>query len=164
MRGDALLGVGKHAEAIADYDAALKFQPDESGVLNNLAWVLATSPQDALRDGQRALKLATTACEVTKYEAPHILSTLAAAYAETGDFPTAIEWSTKAVALAGQQLKAVEQEGNDLEELKEQLDQLEKELAEYQQSKPWGELIQPPKPAESTRPQEGDLQLNAPQP
>ena len=49
-RGDALLSVGKHEEAIEDYNAP-ELKPDEDGMLNNLAWVLATSPEDKLRDG-----------------------------------------------------------------------------------------------------------------
>ena len=43
-RADSYLSVGKQAEAIADYEAALKTQPKDSGILNNLAWVLSTSP------------------------------------------------------------------------------------------------------------------------
>ena len=65
-----------------------QIEPDE-GLLNNLAWVLATSPDDKLRDGKRAIELATKAAEVSNYETPHVLSTLAAAYAETGDFEKA---------------------------------------------------------------------------
>ena len=53
--------------------------------------MLATSPDDKLRDGARAVKLATKAAEASGYETPHILSTLAAAYAETGDFENAAE-------------------------------------------------------------------------
>jgi tetratricopeptide (TPR) repeat protein len=126
-RGDALLSIGKHAEAIKDYNVAVKLKPDDHGILNNLAWVLATSPVDALRDGKRSIELGTKACEVTKYEMPHILSTLAAGYAETGDFETAIKWSTKAVEL-----------GRD--KLKDQLEQLKKELEGYKRREKFREL------------------------
>ncbi len=126
-RGDARLSIGQHAEAVQDYNAALKQAADNDGVLNNLAWVLATSPKDEVRDGQRAIELATKACEVTNYEMPHILSTLAAGYAETGDFEKAIHWSTKAVELGR-------------EKLKDQLEQLEAELKSYQDGKPFREL------------------------
>jgi len=78
-----------------------------------------------LRDGKRAIELATKACEVTDYKKPHILSTLAAAYAETGDFKTAIKWSTKAVEM-----------GSKDEEVDEQL---KNELKSYQEKKPWRE-------------------------
>ncbi|GIW95610.1 MAG: hypothetical protein KatS3mg110_3651 [Pirellulaceae bacterium] len=123
-RGDALLSIGKHAEAIQDYNRALQLKPDDSGLLNNLAWVLATSPEDSLRDGKRALELALKACELTDYKEAHILSTLASAYAELGDFENAIKWSTKAVELG---------------ENDEQKEQLKKELETYRQGKPFRE-------------------------
>ncbi len=131
-RGDAYLNVGKQAEAVADYEKALKLQPKEQGILNNFAWVLATSPDDKLRNGKRAIELATLACEVTEYKLPHILSTLAAAYAETGDFETAIKWSTKAVEIGD----------------KEHDESLKKELESYKAKKPWRESLNEDKPAE----------------
>lgn len=130
LRGDLYLTVGKHAEALADFDAALAQTPDESGVLNNYAWTLATSPIDELRDGKRAIELATKACELTEYKLPHILSTLAASYAETGDFDKAIEWTQKAI-----DLDKAENEGANEADLKN-------ELASYQAKKPFRELQQ----------------------
>lgn len=130
MRGDQYLSIGKHAEAIADFEAALVQSPEESGVLNNYAWTLATSPVDDLRNGKRAVELATKACELTEYKLPHILSTLAASYAEAGDFDKAIEWAQKAI-----DLDKAEHEG-------EHADDLKKELASYQAKKPFRELQQ----------------------
>ena len=125
-RGDALLSMGKRAEAIADFEKAAAQQPKGKDVLNNLAWLLATAPEDKLRDGKRAVTLATQACELTDYKEAYILSTLAAAYAETGDFDNAVKWSSKAVEL-----------GKD----KEHADALKKELASYQAHKPWREAL-----------------------
>jgi len=125
QRGDALLSVGKHAEAVKDYEEALKLEPEDTGVLNNLAWVLATSPDDAVRNAKRSLECGLKASELTKYEKPHILSTLAAGYAESGDWETAIKWSSKAVELG------VGEEDVD--------GQLKKELEGYKQKKPWRE-------------------------
>ena len=122
-RGDAQLAIGRHAPAIADYEKAIKHLPDSPGLLNNFAWVLATSPNDKLRDGKRAIELATKACELTDYKMAHILSTLASAYAETGDFQTAKKWSEKAVELCDE----------------EQKEQLAEELESYRQKKPWRE-------------------------
>jgi tetratricopeptide (TPR) repeat protein len=132
-RADAYLSIGKQAEAISDYEQAIKVNPKDSGVLNNLAWVLATSPNEKLRDGKRAIELATTACEVTEYKEAHILSTLAAAYAESGQWDEAVKWSKKAVELGG--------EGID--------EQLKKELASYEQKKPWRERQEISEPQES---------------
>jgi tetratricopeptide (TPR) repeat protein len=122
-RGDAYLNIGQHAEAIADFEKALKIEAEDTTILNNLAWVLATSPQGDLRDGKRAVELATKACELTEYKLPHILSTLAAAFAESGNFDNAVEWSQKAVAMDDPENDA----------------QLEKELASYQKKQPWRE-------------------------
>lgn len=121
-RGDAYLTQGDHAAAIADFEKALEELPEDAALLNNLAWVLATSPEDELRDGKRAVELATKACEVTEYKQAHILSTLAAAFAESGDFDTAIEWSEKAVEMGADQEA-----------------QLTKELASYRGGEPWRE-------------------------
>ena len=119
-RGDAQLGVGDHAAAIADYEKAHKLRPKDSGLLNNFAWVLCTSPVDKLRNGKRALAMADDACKLTDYKQGHILSTLAAAYAETGDFDNAKKWSQKAI-----------EAGRD-----DQKDALRKELESYNAGKP----------------------------
>jgi tetratricopeptide (TPR) repeat protein len=140
-RGDAYLSVGKQGEAIADYEQALEVEPDESGVLNNLAWVLATSPDDQLRDGKRALELARKACEVTDYEQAHVLSTLAAAHAELRDFENAIQWSSKAVEL---------DQG--------QIEQLAQELESYREKKPWRER-QVIEENEGPTPEDQDLEV-----
>ncbi len=130
-RADTYLNVGRQAEAIADYEKALKIEPQDHSLLNNLAWVLATSPDAKLRNGRRAIELATLACKVTEYKLAYILSTLAAAYAETGDFATAMKWSAKAVEIGD----------------KEHDDSLKKELQSYKAKKPWRELLPEEKPA-----------------
>jgi tetratricopeptide (TPR) repeat protein len=122
-RADAYLSIGKQADAIADYHQALQVRPKEPGLLNNLAWVLATSPDENLRDGKRAIELAKQGCEVTEYKEAHILSTLAAGYAESGEWDEAIKWSKKAIEVGGESID----------------DQLKKELASYEQKKPWRE-------------------------
>jgi tetratricopeptide (TPR) repeat protein len=89
---------GEWYRAIADYDRALEIQPQLASAHNNLAWLLATCPVDGLRDGQAALKHATWACKATDWAAPHCLGTLAAAYAEVGDFGQAVQWQERALA------------------------------------------------------------------
>jgi tetratricopeptide (TPR) repeat protein len=123
-RADTYLMVGKHAEAMADYERALELSPDDESILNNLSWLLSTSPVDEVRDSSRAIELATKACELTDYKAAYILSTLAAGYAEAGDFEKAIQWSQKAV-------------DNSSDELREPLT---KELESYRAGKPWREI------------------------
>lgn len=134
-RGDTYLSLGKHKEAVADFEEALKQVPNDPGILNNLAWVLATSPEEGVRDGKRSITLATKACETTNYELPHIISTLAAGYAETGDFESAMKWSKQAVSLSKDALQ----------------ENLSKELASYEAKKPWREkLDEPDMPLEPT--------------
>jgi len=135
LRADAYLNIGKHAEAIADFDKALTQKDDDEGLLNNYAWVLATSPEDKLRDGQRALKMATKAAEASAYETPHILSTLAAAYAETGDYDNAVKWSEKSIEQAQIQVDAAKPE-DDKTKMEADRDQLKKELQSYHDHKP----------------------------
>lgn len=125
-RADAYLSIGKQAEALADYEQALKLEPENTSVLNNLAWLLATSPNDDLRDGARSIELGTKAAELTEYKQAHILSTLAAGYAESGDFETAKKWSQKAVDTGSPELQ----------------EPLRKELESYQRGEPWRELQQ----------------------
>ncbi|MFN6205422.1 MAG: tetratricopeptide repeat protein [Planctomycetota bacterium] len=124
-RGDAYLSLGDHKNAIKDYTEALAFEPEDDGILNNLAWVLATSPVDELRDGKKAVELATKACEVTEFSQPHILSTLASAYAEVGDFENAIKYCKDGLAKSDNP---------------KQQESMTKELKSYEEKKPWREL------------------------
>ncbi len=139
-RADAYLNMGAHKKAIADYEIAVKTATDDSGILNNFAWVLATSPEDKLRDGKRAIDLARKACELTEYKQAHILSTLAAAYAETGDFKNAVKWSEKACKLGDESIK----------------EQLQQELESYKKDKPWRETTIETTPPEKKEKKEED--------
>ena len=68
--------------------------------LNNLAWLLAAHPSDALRNGAEAVRLAERACELSEHREPVMLGTLAAAYAEAGRFGDAVKTAEKARDLA----------------------------------------------------------------
>jgi len=92
--------LGRTREAVAQYREALKLDPDLSTALNNLAWVSATSPDDGLRNGTEAVRLAERACALTHYAQPWFVATLAAAYAEAGRFPEAVATAEKAEQLA----------------------------------------------------------------
>ena len=89
---------GEWQKAIDDYREALRLQPKLPFAQNNLAWLLAACPVDALRNGQEAVEHATGACNVTGWSNPSCLGTLAAASAEVGDFVQAVRWQKRALA------------------------------------------------------------------
>jgi len=68
--------------------------------LNDLAWIRATAPDSRLRNGAEAVKLAEQACKLTEFKDPQLIGTLAAAYAEAGQFEQAVENGERAKELA----------------------------------------------------------------
>jgi protein O-mannosyl-transferase len=94
----ALVKKGRAPEAIAQWDRALAYEPNDPESTNNLAWVLATSPDSQVRSGPRAVQLAEHAVQMTND--PMRLRTLAAAYAETGQYLAAVATANKALEMA----------------------------------------------------------------
>jgi len=101
-RAEAWKAKGDFARAKADYEDALRLQPKNVVVGCNFAWLLATCPDERLRDGRRAVKLATAGCEQMKWKEPELIDTLAAAYAETGNFDEARTREIRALKLAAE--------------------------------------------------------------
>jgi tetratricopeptide (TPR) repeat protein len=98
--GNLLLQKGRPADAIAQYEKSLELAPDDTVAQIDLAWVLATCSNSALRDGKKALVLAGRANEGSGGNNPLALRSLAAAYAETGQFRVAIETAGMAWQIA----------------------------------------------------------------
>jgi outer membrane biosynthesis protein TonB len=82
--------------------------------------------------------MALEACKLTDYTQAHVLSTLAAAYAESGDFESAVKWSQKAVELGKPEQKA----------------DLAKEMETYKAQKPFRELKDEEQPEQKPAPPE----------
>jgi tetratricopeptide (TPR) repeat protein len=91
---------GETAEAIQHYDKALEISPKSIPALTNLAWVIATCSNGSLRNGARAVEIARRADELSGGSNPIVLRTLAAAYAEAGQFEKAIETARAAIQLS----------------------------------------------------------------
>jgi tetratricopeptide (TPR) repeat protein len=98
--GRVLISQNDFQEGISQYEQALRIVPDSSLFANNLAWQLATCPDPRLRDGERAVTLARQANQASNGKDPMILNTLAAAYAENGQFQLAIGTGQDALRLA----------------------------------------------------------------
>jgi Zn-dependent protease with chaperone function len=97
--GDLHYSRGNIREAIEAYERSLSLAPESPKVLNNLAWLYATSEDRALRDPARALDLARRAA--AHAPAPHVLDTLAESYFVNGMYEEAIAAGTRALSLAG---------------------------------------------------------------
>ena len=96
----ALEEKGNPAEAMQHYQKALEVAPSSIPTLTNLAWLLATSPDASVRNGAKAVELAKQADQLVGGTNTLVLRTLAAAYAENGEFPNAIGTANSAMQLA----------------------------------------------------------------
>jgi tetratricopeptide (TPR) repeat protein len=89
------------AQAVVELSEISQMAPDNAEAHQALARILATCNNDTVRDGKRAIQEATRACDLTGWNDPLAVDTLAAAYAEVGDYQSAVKWQTKAIALTG---------------------------------------------------------------
>jgi len=94
---------GQSVEAVKHYEKALQISPQSVSALNNLAWLLATGSNASLRNGAGAIQLARQADQLSGGTNALVLRTLAAAYAEAGQFGKAIESARTAMQLGRSQ-------------------------------------------------------------
>lgn len=126
-RGNVYLTRGEHGLALADYEAAIEIAPELGASHNSRAWVLATAPDPSIRDGAAALAEAQIAVGLDDSD-PDFYDTLAAAYAETGDFDSAVAAQETAVSIWRDQ--------RDIPSMRS----AEERLAMYQRREPYREI------------------------
>ncbi len=114
---------GDQAAAVADHLRASELDSGNGWTHRDLAWIWATSSQASVRDGVRALESARKACELTDWKEADCLAALAAAHAEAGRFDEAIQWGERAVELARESDRPLQQ----------------RRLEAYRQGQPWRE-------------------------
>ena len=104
LRANINARLGKYAEALKEYDYLISLHPRNvtlARALSDRAWFRATCPNASFRNGQQAVKDAKAACSIMIWKDEDMIDTLAVAYAETGDFNSAIQYVSQALAVKG---------------------------------------------------------------
>jgi len=113
--GTVLIQQHRIREGVEEWRKGLAIDPNNGNAMSNLAWVFATSPDDSLRDGAKAVQFAEQALRISGGRIPIIFRTLAAAYAESGQFSEARQTAQRGIELAnsqGNSALAAELQGN----------------------------------------------------
>jgi tetratricopeptide (TPR) repeat protein len=97
---ELLRKLGRTEEAVEAYRNVIRIEPKMTDTYNIAAWLMATHPEESLRNGTEAVEWATRACELTENRNHHFLNTLAAAYAEAGRYEEAIATAEQAIEIA----------------------------------------------------------------
>jgi spermidine synthase len=100
--GEMLVLARQWQDAADVFRRAATLHPQEATPANNLAWLRATCPDDAIRNGREAVEWGERACRITEYKNTFCLRSLAAAYAEAGRFDEAIRTAEGALEMARQ--------------------------------------------------------------
>jgi tetratricopeptide (TPR) repeat protein len=101
--GTVLVQQGRVEEGVEEWQKVLSVEPNNGNAMSNLAWIFATSPDESLRNGAKAVQLAEQAMRVSRGRISILFRTLAAAYAENGRFVDAIRAAQRGVELANSQ-------------------------------------------------------------
>jgi tetratricopeptide (TPR) repeat protein len=86
----------QYEKSLADYEKAIALDPKSPNAYGTAAYLLSVCPMPKYRDGAKAVRYSTKACELTEWQDAREIEVLAAAYAETGDFDKAIQFQKQA--------------------------------------------------------------------
>jgi Tfp pilus assembly protein PilF len=125
-RGYAYSKKGDYDRAIADFREGVKLMPENDSSLNSLAWFLCTCPDGKFRNGNEAVTIAMKACMISQWSNAYEVDTLAAAYAETGQFSKALAYQDRAMSY------------DKLD--KTRLDEMQRRRALYERGQPYREV------------------------
>jgi len=109
-RADLLTDLGRYADALADYEHSIEIDPSTPHAYRGLAWLMATCPDESVRNPSRAIELAEFAMQLNGEKDSVSFDTLAAAQASAGDFPTAMTTLHQAIEIAPEDERTVYQD------------------------------------------------------
>ncbi len=90
-RGQLYSDLGYYARALHDFQRAVDADPQLGRAYQGAAWILATCPNEKFRDTDEAVAAASKAIEIDGDDDPRYLDTLAAAFANAGEFDMAVQ-------------------------------------------------------------------------
>jgi TonB family protein len=121
LRAEAYRILGRAELAMRDLRESIHIAPNDPGAYYELAWFLATCPEDRFRNGSEAVSIASKGCEMSHWENSGVIDALAVAHAEAGDFDQAVKRGKQAL--------------NDSSLAPREREEREKRLALFQQRK-----------------------------
>jgi tetratricopeptide (TPR) repeat protein len=100
VRGATYASKAEYAKTLADYTESIRVDPENPDSRHHRVVLRSACMDEKYRDGKQAIEDATKACEMSEWQNPLYLSGLAMAYAESGDFDSAVKWQQKVLELS----------------------------------------------------------------
>jgi len=104
LRAKANYYLGRYAESLKEIDHIINIRPRRDAfarACRDRAWLRLNGPDQSHRNGQQAVKDATSVCKLIDWKDEDMIDILATAYAEVGDFDSAVRYEEQALAIKG---------------------------------------------------------------